>query len=462
VQNYGANLHVKAGLGGGLTFNSITGYEMVHTYSRGDIDGGAPPYNFSGGAGSIPFPSETADGMPKHQQLTQEFRIESSGNDPLGWQAGLYLFHEDYRIESFGYDSSSGAQSSYERVKQTNDAYALFGSVNYAVSKELKLRAGLRYTQDKKNFGVEAYSNGSATLNDLIAGGPISAAPKDNKVSWDASATYALSKDVNLFARAATGFRGSSVQGAGAFNGQSVAGPETNTSFEAGIKADLFNRRARVNFNVFDYSVKDLQLTAVGGAGNANILLNAKKATGQGFELDLQAFVTDSLLATLGLGYNKTKIDDPGLAVSPCNTTQYLFGQPGAPRPNCNVTNPIDANGKALINGNPLPQAPKVTASFTLKYTQPLAGGDAYVFTDWVYRDKVNFFLYQATEFTGKALLEGGLRTGYTWGNGKYDAAVFVRNISNQIRIVGGIDFDNLTGFINDPRTYGVQFKATF
>ena len=26
----------------------------------------------------------------------------------------------------------------------------------------------------------------------------------------------------------------------------------------------------------------------------------------------------------------------------------------------------------------------------------------------------------------------------------------------------GGIDFNNLTGFINDPRTFGVPFKATF
>jgi iron complex outermembrane receptor protein len=37
-----------------------------------------------------------------------------------------------------------------------------------------------------------------------------------------------------------------------------------------------------------------------------------------------------------------------------------------------------------------------------------------------------------------------------------------VRNVTNQIRIVGGIDFNNLTGFINEPRTYGVQFRATF
>jgi len=199
---------------------------------------------------------------------------------------------------------------------------------------------------------------------------------------------------------------------------------------------------------VFSYTVKDLQLTAVGGAANANILLNAKKASGQGFELDFQSYVTDQLLATFTLGYNDTKIKDPGLAVAVCAA--------------CTVTNPKTAGGLALINGNPLPQAPKTTGSFTLKYTQPMGSGEAYAFTDWVYRDKVNFFLYQSTEFTGKPLTEGGLRVGYTWNNGKYDVAAFGRNITNQIRIVGGIDFNNLTGFINDPRTYGIQFKALF
>ena len=54
------------------------------------------------------------------------------------------------------------------------------------------------------------------------------------------------------------------------------------------------------------------------------------------------------------------------------------------------------------------------------------------------------------------------LRVGYTWGNGKYEVAAYSRNITNQIRIVGGIDFNNLTGFINEPRFWGVQFKANF
>ena len=42
------------------------------------------------------------------------------------------------------------------------------------------------------------------------------------------------------------------------------------------------------------------------------------------------------------------------------------------------------------------------------------------------------------------------------------EAAAFVRNVTNQIRVVGGIDFNNLTGFINDPRTIGASFKASF
>jgi len=462
VQNLGANLRIKYNLGGGLTLHSITGYESVETLSRGDIDGSAGPY-FNA---DLPFASETADGMPKHRQFTQEVRLESGASGPMSWQAGLYYFNEDYKVESFSYDSTAGnKQDGYQRVRQKNDALALFGAVNYSVSPALKLRAGARYTQDKKTFAVEDYwntgfapcfgpSNGiipvlpKCTLAQLAAIGPLTAAPKDNKFNWDVSGTYTLDRNTNVYARAATGFRASSVQGASAFNDQSVATPENVRSIEAGVKADLFDRRARVNFGVFSWTVKDLQLTAVGGAANANILINAKKATGQGFEMDAQAFLTDRLLATLGVGYNDTEIKDPALAVSACAA--------------CTVTDPLNAAGKALINGNSLPQAPKTTVNFTLRYGQPVAGGELYAYTDWVYRSKVNFFLYESKEFIGKALTEGGVRVGYTWGNGKYDAAIFGRNITNQIRVVGGIDFNNLTGFINEPRTWGVQFKAQF
>jgi iron complex outermembrane receptor protein len=55
-----------------------------------------------------------------------------------------------------------------------------------------------------------------------------------------------------------------------------------------------------------------------------------------------------------------------------------------------------------------------------------------------------------------------GLRVGYLWNDGKYEVAASGRNITNKIVATGGIDFNNLTGFINDPRTFGLQFKAAF
>jgi iron complex outermembrane receptor protein len=474
LENYGANLRVRWVLSPTLSLNSITGYEQVKTFSRGDIDGGfganfLPPG--ASGPGNIPFASETADGMPKHSQWTQEFRLESDTKSAFDWQAGVFLFKEDYKVESFSYDSLAGnAQDGYQRIRQKNDAWAVFANASYAVSPALKLRGGLRYTEDKKKLTVEAYEQSGfapcvgptlgilpppikCTLADLLAaegpGGSLSASPKDKKVNWDLSGTYTLSKDINLYARAATGFRGSSVQSASAFNGKSVADAETNTSVEAGVKADLLDRRMRLNFGVFSYRVKDLQLTAVGGAANANILLNADKATGRGFEMDVQALVTPNLLASLGVGYNDTKIKDSNLEVAGCGG-------------GCTMTDPIGPNGGRLVNGNPLPQAPKTTVNFTLRYSQPTPTGEWYVLTDWVYRSKINFFLYESREFTGKALTEGGIRVGYVWGNGKYEAALFGRNITDEIRIVGGIDFNNLTGFINEPRTIGAQFRASF
>jgi len=63
---------------------------------------------------------------------------------------------------------------------------------------------------------------------------------------------------------------------------------------------------------------------------------------------------------------------------------------------------------------------------------------------------------------TGKPLTEGGLRLGYTWDYGKYDVAIYGRNITDEVQVVGGIDFNNLTGFINEPRLFGAEFKASF
>jgi iron complex outermembrane receptor protein len=451
LKSSGGSLRLRWDLGG-VALHSITGYETVKSLSRGDIDGGFGA-SFLGagnsGPGFIPFDAESADGLPKHKQFTQEVRVESTGKGALNWLAGVYYFDEKLNIDSFNYSSIGGnAQNGFAQQEQTNKAYAVFGSVNVDISSALKLRGGLRYTKDKKDFFADRIQ--APPFSPTFIGRRTVSTNADN-TSGDVSASYALDTSTNVYARVATGFRAPSIQGRLLFGDTlSVAKSEKVTSYEAGVKADLLNRRARIAASVFSYTIKDQQLTAVGGAANFNQLINAAKSTGQGAEVDLQMLVTDQLLMTLGASYNKTKIKDANLYVQPCGG-------------GCTVLDPAGPKaGTVSINGNPLPQAPKVTFNFTARYGMPVAGGEVFVLTDWVYRSKINFFLYESTEFTGKALLEGGLRTGYSFGQGKYEAAAFVRNIANQKRVVGGIDFNNLTGFINEPRSFGVSFKANF
>ncbi|KAF1690771.1 TonB-dependent receptor [Pseudoxanthomonas taiwanensis] len=454
LETWGASARLRWDFDG-LVLHSITGYETAESLNRGDIDGGyGAAFLPDSGPGVIPFASESADGLPDHEQLTQELRLESAYDGPFNWQAGLFWFREEITIHGFNYDSLSpgNPQAGFAVQQQENTAWAVFASGEYDATDRLKLRGGLRYTRDRKDFAAQVLE---AAPFGAPVGGPYRVHTDANDVSWDASVVYAVNEDVNLYARVAKGFRAPSIQGRllfadpGAPNGGvTTADSEEVLSWELGLKADLWDRRARLGFNLFRYTVDDQQVIAVGGGSNIATLHNADRTIGQGLELDLEAYLTDHLLVTLGSSYNDTEIRDDTLSVAVCAA--------------CTVTDPLDAAGRALIDGNPLPQAPEWVHNLTARYGMPLAGGELYFLTDWAYRSEVNFFLYESREFRGKSSLEGGLRIGYLWNQGDQEVALFGRNITDQERIVGAIDFNNLTGFLNEPRTWGVEFRTRF
>ena len=428
---------------------SITGYEHVKTLSHGDIDGGygasfAPP----SGPGFIPFPSETADGLPFHRQITEEVHLSSKDTTPLDWIVGAYYFNENIRIDSFDYNTLGGSvQDGYALQKQLDISWAAFASLGYQFNDAFKLKGGLRYTNDDKTYDAQRFVSPFG-----IGGvGPIYANPSDSHVNGDLSAIFTASEHTDLYARLATGYRAPSIQGRVLFADTiSEARAETVTSIEAGVKSRMFDNRAQISFDVFDYEMKNQQLTAVGGNANAATLVNAKKTDGHGFEVDFEAYLTDRLFVTAGTSYNYTEIKDPNLYITPCGG-------------GCTVTDPeIVRNGTtlALIDGNPLPQAPKWIANITARYGIPMGDGELFFYTDWAYRSKVDFFLYQSIEFTGKPWVVGGLRIGYNWDGAKREVSFFGRNITDKEAIVGGIDFNNLTGYVNEPRIWGVQFRA--
>jgi len=447
VETTGANLKLTYDLGG-PEITSITGYEHVTTLSHGDIDGGfgasfAPPF----GPGFIPFPSESADGMPYHAQWSEELRVSGDAG-PLSYTVGGFYFFEDVKIDSFDYATlAGGALDGYAYQHQKTKAWALFANLAYKLGDQLTVGGGVRYSNDDKKFIAQRLISpigGGAT-------GVLATDPSSDDVSFNVNATFAVNDELNLYARVAKGYRAPSIQGRLLFgDGLSVAKKETLMSYEAGLKAYALDRRIRFDFSGFYYKVDDLQVTAVGGGANFNRLLNAAHAEGYGLEFNAEARPVENLALTAGLSYNHTKLDDALLATAPCGG-------------GCTVLDPAGAlPGTVNIDGNPLPNAPKWIGNVTARYAIPAGDGEFFVFTDWAYRSKINFFLYQSVEFQDKRLLEGGLRVGYAADGGKWEAAVFGRNITNDVSLEGGIDFDNLTGFVNDPRTWGVEVKTKF
>ncbi|MBB3228864.1 iron complex outermembrane receptor protein [Luteibacter sp. Sphag1AF] len=445
---WGSNLHLNWHFND-LTLTSITGLERATTYSLGDVDGGydaseTPATPNLGNRYITPFYSETADALPKDRQISQEFRLANDPSNRLKWQVGTYYFDEDIAIRNYSYDTLNnhvlnGDVSQAQRTK----AWAIFGSADYNITDAFDVRAGARYSHDKRDFSA------TRTLGFTGPVGPLTADPVDARWSGDLTGTWTLSPNTNVYARVANGFRAPSVQGRINFsNTISTAKPETITSYELGIKTTSEDNKVRFNADVYKFNMHNQQLTAVGGATNVTQLINAKKTEGYGAEFDLEAYLSPNLIVTAGGSYNHTELKDPNLAVAPCGG-------------GCTVTNPLNAAGNAIIDGNSLPNAPKWIGTLTARYGIPYGeSGEFFVYTDWNYRSEVNFFLYDSEEFRSKAFLEGGVRVGYNWNFGKREIALYGRNITGKQVITGGIDFNNRTAFVNDPRVVGIEFRA--
>ncbi|MFB9372878.1 TonB-dependent receptor [Algimonas porphyrae] len=448
VENLGASLTIDTDFGKG-TLTSISAFESVRVDARGDVDGGfgavfAPP----SGPGFIPFAAESQDNITGHSQWTQELRYNFDATDALNVTLGGFAFFENLEIESLSFDTLFGGGVNGRAVQdQDTEAFALFTSMELQASERLTATAGLRLSLENKDFVASRTIGpfGSGTL------GPVSQDLDDTVVTGDLALNYAANEALNLFARYSRGFRAPNVQGRIVFgDAVTVADTETIDSFDVGFKSRFLDGRGTLNATVFYFETDNQQLTAVGGAGNFNQLLNADAVKGSGLEVDASFDPTDHVELTAGFSINDTEIQDTALEVGPC----------GAPCTILDRVNPV--TGNALINGNSLPQAPKYIANVSARFGLPVSNaGELFVFTDMAYRSEVNFFLYDSAEFRSDSLTEVGLRGGYVH-NDDFEIAAYVRNAFGVTELEGAVDFNNFTGFINEPSIYGVEVTKRF
>jgi outer membrane receptor protein involved in Fe transport len=420
---------------GPVTLTSITGYEYTHGYSRGDIDGGNTT-----GPGVIFFPSDTQDGLDYLHQYTQELHLASSTGGPWFWQVGAFYFDTDFK------NTTNPFYVPPTSVRQTNVSYALFGQTSYQFTDKLKVTAGLRWTADTKGMTATGGVITPITTPVRVGG---------SNLSWDLSVDYALTDAVKAYARAASGFRAPSIQGRNlafasgtpvAGRDYSIARSETIQSYEAGLKTELFDKSLRLNIDGFEYRVSHMQFSAIGGGYNSVILKNARAGQAYGLEADAEWAALENLTFTAGASWTHTEIKDPNLTTSVCAQ--------------CTVTNPV-VGSNAYLNGNPFPQAPDFQLSLTARYAYPLPnGGELFAYTDWWWQGYTNFFLYKSKEFHSNGNYEGGLKLGYVFPDKHFQIAAYARNLTNKPNLQGGIDFDDNTGFVNDPRVIGIELSA--
>ncbi len=459
-----------------VSISSITSYQDGDGSSRGDIDGGVvnifatptPPDGITFAdtfvlcpdpclpartwPGEILVPSVTEDGAVT-DQFTQEFRIASDSDGPFSWQIGAFYFDSSLRVETENFASFDNNLNFVQNniVSYFNKTWAVFGQGSYDLTDRLTLTGGVRHTNDEKQFTV----NQQAFLWSTFLPRPDDINVDDSQASWEFSLNYGLSDQSSLYGRVSSGFRAQTIQGRDVAFGEfpTVAEPETITSYEAGYKADLANDRLRVNLGVFAYEVKDMQLSVIGGASNTNQVINADKGEAVGFEVDLQWLLTDNLLVSGGYAFNDTEINDPNLFTAPCGSGL------------CTVLDPVNPNNAAQVSvdGNPFPRAPETTYNLEVRYGAPIGNNaEVYFLTDWVWYGEINMPLYEAVEFKTEDQFEGGLRIGYRNYDSGWEIAAFGRNITDEDNVLGFIDFSNNTGFVNEPRVFGIEVGYEF
>lgn len=412
----------------GMTLTSISSYETAAGFSQSDVDGGTLE-----GPGFIPFPSATRDELNDLEQYTQEVRLASDTDNAFSWQVGGFYFDSNFGVNTVGGVIDPAL------VFHGNTSWALFGQGTYQIDDNWNVTAGVRYTDDEKTLSTTVPDNDPLKVT-------------DDQISWELSTNYRLTDKTSVFARVADGFRAQSIQGRNIAFAEpaTVADAETIMSYEFGVKSDLLQNTLRLNAAVFYYTIDDIQISVIGGELNGNTLDNADKGVGYGFETDFDYRILPNLSVGGGFSYNKTEFKDSNTVVGGCG-----FG-------NCTILDPVNADGRPFIDGNPFAQAPETILTLNARYSYPVTSGEIYVYTDVALQGKTNLFLYESAEFQTDNQHEAGLRVAYINYNSNYEVGIFGRNITDQDNVKGAVDFNNLTGFVNEPRTFGVDFKISF
>jgi len=249
----GHNLTITADLTDNITVKNVLAYRKSFLYSLQQYSGAGGFFN-----GVNPYSLGDITLYNDHKQWSDEFQLNYESDHLTLTAGGIWYSMKALEGPVPGMNRVSNRLTvpggNFNNVianKELNDnkAHALAGFVQgeFHVTPQLDLVGGLRVTQDVKK--------GINTVNG-VAQAPFNY--NDTRSSWLGGVNFRPNDDILLYAKYSTGF----------VAGGKVAiiefAPETVKSWEAGIKADLFDRLLRINLALFDSKYKNLQNVTIG------------------------------------------------------------------------------------------------------------------------------------------------------------------------------------------------------
>jgi Outer membrane receptor proteins, mostly Fe transport len=477
----GVALRVKWDVGPG-TLTSVTAWRYWDWKPENDRD-------FTG------LPVVTKSQNPSQQnQYTQELRYNYSGSR-FDFVVGGFAFYQ--RIDTQGTEQHGPASSRWtlnptnalsndpsvlDGLTAINTQYlkntslALFGQLSWKISDSFTIQPGVRLNYDKKDGYYQRLvyaGDGSAVTADLTDAvsvarlgvfSPQEYSPSfsDWNFSYDLTATWKAAPDILLYATYAKTFKSGGINQNGVPNGAdgnpllaaATIKPESVQHYEAGAKAEFWDRRGTFNLSIFRTDIKDYQANVNNGQFGVlrGYLANAGKVRTQGVEADFSIRPSERFRAYANGAYTDAKyvrfID------APC--PPELSGGSNSP-PNCD------------ISGQRLPGVSKWAFSFGAEVNAPAKllaqDGEVYFGYDGSYRSNYssNASPSAYTWIDGYSL--SNFRAGFRTEDG-LDIYAWVRNAFDKKYLeqlfVGPGNTGLITGLPGDPRTWGGTIKARF
>ncbi len=237
-------------------------------------------------------------------------------------------------------------------IFQDTTSRAAYGQTTYSFSDRLRGTAGIRWTDDTKDYTQTVVNN---LGGDFCMG--LNLEDEWSEVTGKVGLDYDLSVDTMVYGSVSTGFK------SGGFNGGTCGNgfdPENLIALEVGSKSRFLNNTMQLNLTAFYYDYTDFQARLF--VNNASVAENATDATTYGFEAELLWLATDRFRLEGSLSLLNATFED------------FLSTDPLNPH----IGMDCDATGlgcQQQLKGNDLLRAPDVKATLAAELDFPLTRG---------------------------------------------------------------------------------------